>query len=95
LADLFQAWRRAESEAEQARIWKQMLDIHADQVFTIGIVNSTLQPVVITKRLRNVPAEAFFDWDPGAYFGVHKPDTFWLASANNDEAAGQAATTRP
>ncbi|MGB5251645.1 MAG: ABC transporter substrate-binding protein [Sedimenticolaceae bacterium] len=94
LADLFQAWRRAESEAEQARIWKQMLDIHADQVFTIGIVNSTLQPVVISKRLRNVPAEAFFDWDPGAYFGVHKPDTFWLASANDDEAAGQAAKTR-
>jgi peptide/nickel transport system substrate-binding protein len=93
LADLFQAWQRAESEAEQDRIWQQMLDIHADQVFTIGIVNSTLQPVVISRRLRNVPAEAFFDWDPGAYFGVHKPDTFWLASANDDEAAGQAAKT--
>ena len=94
LADLFQAWLRAESEAEQGRIWKQMLDIHADQVFTIGIVNSTLQPVVISKRLRNVPAEAFFNWDPGAYFGVHKPDTFWLASANDDEAAGQPAKAR-
>ena len=58
------------------RAWHDMLDIHADQVFTIGIINSTLQPVVVNNRLRNVPIEAFYNWSPGAYFGIHKPDTF-------------------
>ncbi len=51
----------------------------AELVFTIGIVNSTLQPVVINNRLRNVPAEGIYAWNPGAYFGIYKPDTFWFA----------------
>ena len=57
-----------------------MLEIHADEVFSIGIVNSTLQPVLVNNQLRNVPAKAFYNWSPGAYFGIHKPDTFWYAS---------------
>ena len=61
-------------------IWREMLDIHADQVFSIGIINSTLQPVLVNNRLRNVPSKAFYNWNPGAYFGVYKPDTFWYAS---------------
>jgi peptide/nickel transport system substrate-binding protein len=34
--------------------------------------------VVISNRLRNVPKEGIYNWDPGAHFGVYRPDTFWL-----------------
>jgi peptide/nickel transport system substrate-binding protein len=34
--------------------------------------------VVVTHSLRNVPTEAIYSWDPGAYFGVYHPDTFWF-----------------
>ena len=79
LMRLNEAWRRAAEPAEQRRIWHRILEIHADQVFTIGIVNGTLQPVVVNNRLRNVPTEGIYNWDPGAYFGMYKPDTFWFA----------------
>jgi peptide/nickel transport system substrate-binding protein len=73
------AWRRTTSPLERKRIWQRMLEIHSQQVFTIGIVNSTLQPVVVNNRLRNVPKNGFYNWNPGAYFGIYKPDTFWFA----------------
>ncbi len=77
LGELHSAWLQAVSTEEQENIWREMLDIHADQIFSIGIVNSTLQPVLVSNRLRNVPSNAFYNWKPGAYFGVYKPDTFW------------------
>ena len=55
-----------------------MLKIHADQVFTIGIVNTTFQPIVATSELKNIPEKGFFNYNPGAYFGVYNMDTFWL-----------------
>ena len=55
-----------------------MLEIHAEQVYTIGLVAQIPQPVVVTKSLRNVPEEAIFNWDPGAQFGIYRPDTFWF-----------------
>ena len=57
-----------------------MLAIHADQVFTIGIVTRALQPVVVRDNLRNVPKEGIWSWDPGSYFGMYRPDTFWFAN---------------
>ena len=80
LAELHRAWLHADSAGDQEKIWREMLDIHADQVFSIGIVNSTLQPVLVNNALRNVPQKAFYNWNPGAYFGVYRPDTFWYAS---------------
>ncbi len=79
LARLNDAWREAAATAVRARIWHRMLAIHRDQVFTIGVVRGVLQPVVVNNRLRNVPVEGMFNWNPGAYFGIYKPDTFWFA----------------
>jgi peptide/nickel transport system substrate-binding protein len=78
LLALFEAWRRAETGQERDRIWRRMLEIHAEQQFTIGTVTGNLQPVVVSGGLRNVPAEGLYNWDPGAYFGMYRPDTFWL-----------------
>ncbi len=47
--------------------------------FSIGMINQTLQPVLCTSRLRNLPTEGLFGFEPTCYFGVYKPDTFWLA----------------
>jgi peptide/nickel transport system substrate-binding protein len=55
-----------------------MLEIHAEQQFTIGIVSGVPQPVIARQTLMNVPKEAFYNWDPGAFFGIYHPDTFWF-----------------
>ncbi len=55
-----------------------MLKIHADEMFTIGIVAGVMQPIVVANRLRNVPREGVYNWDPGAQFGIYRPDTFWF-----------------
>ena len=28
--------------------------------------------------VRNVPTEGLYSWDPGSYFGIYHPDTFWF-----------------
>lgn len=78
LQELHAAWGRAASSDERKAIWDEMLHISADQVFTIGIVCAVPQPVVVGERLRNVPEKALYNWEPGAYFGIYRPDTFWL-----------------
>jgi peptide/nickel transport system substrate-binding protein len=78
LVRLLKAWRQSATTQERADIWRRMLEIHADQVFTIGIVSGTQQPVVVSNRLRNVPEKGQYSFEPGAFFGVYKPDTFWF-----------------
>ncbi len=63
----------------KANIWHEVLQLHAENVFVIGLVNSALQPVVINNKLQNVPKEGVYNWHPGAYFGIYNPETFWFA----------------
>ncbi len=67
-----------------------MLKIHADEVFTIGLIGAVPQPVVVNDKLRNVPVEGVYNWDPGAHFGIYQPDTFWWAT-DGDAADARAA----
>ncbi len=83
LVDLYHAWRQSGSVEEQRAVWEKMLRINAEQVFSIGIVNATRQPVVVSNRMRNVPEQAMFSFEPGSFFGIYMPDTFWLADAPN------------
>jgi len=78
LRDLYEAWLAAPSEAEHARIWHEMLSLWAEQVYSMGLVAGVLQPVVVNAELRNVPETGMYNWDPGAHFGVYKPDGFWF-----------------
>jgi peptide/nickel transport system substrate-binding protein len=82
LADALAAWRRSATRQEREQIWRRMLINNAVNVWTIGIVNSTLQPVVVSRRLRNVPKDAWYSFEPGAFLGVHRPDAFWLTDAD-------------
>ena len=61
-----------------------MLAIHADQVFSIGIVNAALQPIVYSSALRNMPEKALYGFDPTSYLGVYMPDTFWYDPSRRD-----------
>lgn len=78
LMDLFDRWSRAATADARADAWREMLAIHADQVFGIGLVASAPQPVVAAAALRNLPAEASFAWEPGAHFGVHRIDALFF-----------------
>jgi peptide/nickel transport system substrate-binding protein len=78
LMQLYKQWRTSENIDERTEIWTSMLTIYADQVFSIGIVNATLQPVVRSTRLRNIPETALYSFDPTCYFGIYMPDTFWF-----------------
>ncbi|MCS0503444.1 ABC transporter substrate-binding protein [Ancylobacter mangrovi] len=82
LVDLAKQWRRSVTPEERRQIWEKMLQINADQVFTIGIVNRTSQPVVVNDRLRNVPEVGIYSFEPGAYFGIYLIDTFWFEDGN-------------
>lgn len=79
LMKLAHDWEIATTNEEREAVWTEMLNIHADQVYAIGILNGAPQPIVVSNRLRNVPEQAMWAWEPGAHFGVHRPDEFFFA----------------
>ena len=86
LLRLNREWAFADARARREEIWRRMLEIHADQVFVIGLVAAVPQPVVVNRHLRNVPARGVYNWNPGAQFGVYMPDTFWFADSTRRQA---------
>ncbi len=78
LIKLAKEWETSTSEQQREEIWNKMLYIHAEQVYGIGIVAETPQPVVVSSRLRNVPDNALWSWEPGAHFGIHRMDEFYF-----------------
>ena len=81
LVALYNEWRASATRAQRKRIWQRMLEINAEQLFAIGVVNGTLQPVVVSRSLRNVPDKGLYSFEPGAFFGRYMPDTFWFDQA--------------
>ena len=87
LKHLYKQWLAGSDSDEHARIWHEMLRIWAAEVYTVGTVAGVQQPVVVSARLRNVPSDGVYNWDPGAHFGIYKPDGFWF-----DQTAAPAAS---
>jgi peptide/nickel transport system substrate-binding protein len=81
LLDLFEQWRAARTTDERRGIWEHMLSIYSAQMYSIGLIAGILQPVAVRNTLRNVPAEGVYNWEPGAQFGIYRPDTFWFEKA--------------
>ena len=79
LLDYLRQWETSTDEATRRKAWDQILEATADQVFSIGTVNGIRQPIVVGPKVRNVPKEGYYAWDPGGYIGLYKPDTFWLS----------------
>ena len=81
LLDLFHVWSHAGTEAERADAWREMLAIHAEQLFCIGTVARAPIPMVHAANLKNVPKEGIYAWDPGGQLGVHRMDEFFFEEA--------------
>ncbi|WP_082359080.1 ABC transporter substrate-binding protein [Bosea sp. AAP35] len=81
LVALYNGWRTSETRAQRRQIWQRMLEINAQQLFAIGVINGTLQPVVVSRDLKNVPQKGLYSFEPGAFFGRYMPDTFWFDTA--------------
>jgi peptide/nickel transport system substrate-binding protein len=79
LMDYLKEWETTTDTAVRRKAWDQILAANADEVFSIGTVNGIRQPVVVGPKVRNVPKEGYHAWDPGGYFGLYQPDTFWIS----------------
>ncbi|MFW8696233.1 ABC transporter substrate-binding protein, partial [Mesorhizobium japonicum] len=60
---LLKRWNASTEATERAEIWNSMLSIYTDQVFSIGTVNATLQPVLASSRLPNMPDKPLYGYD--------------------------------
>jgi len=78
LLKLLAAWNAATTKEAREAAWQRMLEIHAEQQFAIGVVSGVPQPVVVRNNVQGVPEKGIYNWDPGAFFGIYRPDTFWL-----------------
>ncbi|MBB3319052.1 MULTISPECIES: ABC transporter substrate-binding protein [unclassified Rhizobium] len=81
LVDLLKHWGDTMRFEEREVIWHQMLSLYTQQVFSIGLINSTLQPILSSAKLQNVPTEALYGFDPTSYLGLYMPDSFWFKEA--------------
>ena len=79
LLDYLEEWQNATDEAGRRKAWEKILLANADEVFSIGTVNGIRQPIVVGPKVRNVPKEGYYAWDPGGYIGLYQPDTFWVS----------------
>ena len=99
LLELFENGGRRAATRSGARSGTQILAIYSDQVYSIGLIGGVMQPVAARTTLRNVPNEAVYNWEPGAQFGIYRPDTFWFDGkgliASRHDPAGHEARRRP
>ena len=79
LLDYVREWESASDQAARRAAWDRILQTNADEVFSIGTVNGISQPVVVGSKVRNVPKQGYYAWDPGGYIGLYQPSTFWVA----------------
>lgn len=79
LIELYRQWGDTADAEEQQRIWTRMLEINADQQFTIGTVTGQLQPIVVARAMKNVPERAIFSWEPTSLMGIYRIDQFYFA----------------
>jgi peptide/nickel transport system substrate-binding protein len=89
LMQLHEEWYAARKREDLVRIWRRILEINAQEVTSIGIVCAVPQPVVVSRRLRNLPEKGVYSWEPGAHFGVYRLDTLWFDGPARTAAAAR------
>jgi len=89
LLALYRQWLGTTDEAEQERIWKRMLMLHAENQWTIGTVAGALQPIVLRDGLANFPDKALYSWEPTALLGIYRIDEMFWDRADRRVAAAQ------
>lgn len=89
LLALYRSWEEAVRASERTKIWEKMLSIHAEQQFVIGLISGVAQPVITASALQNVPEQGLYSWNPGAHFGLYRPDQFWFSHGGAKEIRSQ------
>ena len=79
LLELFHDWQLASDTSGRADVWREMLDLYAEQCYTVGLIANVQQPIAVRTTLRNVPVTATYNWQPQGQIGIYRPDTFWYA----------------
>jgi peptide/nickel transport system substrate-binding protein len=87
LSDLYAAWMTSSNEAVQADIWREMLRNHAENQWSIGTVAGALQPIVVQHGLKNLPAKAYYSYEPTAMIGIYRIDQMYWNKASGKEAS--------
>jgi peptide/nickel transport system substrate-binding protein len=86
LLELYRQWMSTGDKEEQIRIWREMLQNHAENQWSIGTVAGALQPIVVKAGLKNVPERAPYSWEPTAMLGIYRTDEFYWERAIGREA---------
>jgi len=86
LMDAYTLWLGADDASGRESAWRAILGTHVDEVLTIGLIAEVRQPIVVKDKLKNVPEEGVWGWDPGANFGIYGMDTFFF----DDAGAGRS-----
>jgi peptide/nickel transport system substrate-binding protein len=86
LLELYREWMSTGDVAVQERVWREMLENHAENQWSIGTVAGALQPIVVRNGIRNVPEKAYFSWEPTALLGIYRIDEFYWDRQTGKEA---------
>lgn len=86
LLELYGKWMSTSDDAEQGRIWREMLKNRAENVWSIGTVAGALQPVVVRVGLKNVPEKVLYSWEPTSLIGIYRMDEFFWDRTPGREA---------
>ena len=77
--------RTTTDPAYRLQAGRELLQIGADNLWTIGTVGLAPHPVVVSKRLRNVIPDGIWGWDNRWTLAYH-PATWWLDEHGAAEA---------
>lgn len=83
LMELYLAWRNSRTSEVRHTLWEKILERYTEGVWSIGLVAGILQPLAVSNRMRNVPEEALYNWNPGAQLGIWQPSTFFFVDGDN------------
>ncbi|KAA2238236.1 ABC transporter substrate-binding protein [Salinarimonas soli] len=83
LQESFGRWAASADEAGKAAAWRDMLENHARNVWTIGTVAGAPHPIVVRSGLENLPRRGDWAWEPTAMLGVYRLDElYWSRPAD-------------
>ncbi len=86
LLDSYTAWMNTGDREAQRTAWREMLQNHAENQWTIGTIAGALQPIVVRNGLQGLPAKALYSWEPTAMLGIYRLDEIYWNKAAGKEA---------
>lgn len=86
LLKAYETWMNTGNRDVQRAAWREMLQNHAENQWTIGTVAGALQPIVVKNGLHGLPAKALYSWEPTAMLGIYRLDEIYWNRAAVKEA---------